>query len=120
MNRTGLDLVAETLPCHFCNHHVWVSMLVEEGTEDVPSNCHRDVDFETFFGKQVIDCADVKSDHRGRRYQLKLDHDEAGNCVEADLRDGKEVSEHDSCLRVESVGVVRGSVDGMCLNICHL
>lgn len=119
-NRTGLDPVVVTLPCHFCNHHVWVSMLDAEATEGMPSNCHRDVGFVTFFGTQVIGFADGKSDHQERRYQRKLDHDEAESCAEGDLRDGKEVNEHDSCLRAANVGVARGSVDGMCLSICRL
>ena len=95
-------------------------MLDAEATEDVPSNCRRDVDFVTFSGMQVIDCVDVKSGRQERMCRRKLSHDEVGSYVWVDLRDGKEVSEHDSCLRAESVGVVRGSVDGMCLSICRL
>ena len=40
--------------------------------------------------------------------------------VEEVIRDGVEVSEHDSYLRAESVDVGQGSADGMCLNIYHL
>jgi hypothetical protein len=89
-------------------------MLGVEAIEGVPSSCHRDVDFVTFVGTQVSDFVDGMSGPRARRYRQMLYHDEV------DSRDGMEVSEHDNCLRAETVGVARGSVDGMCLNICHL
>lgn len=119
-NRTDPGPVAVILACHFCNHHVWVRMLDEEVTEGVPSSCRRDVDFVTFFGTQASGFADGKSGPQERRYQRRQYRAEAESYGEADLLDGRGVSEHDSCLRAESVGVARGNVDGMCLNTCRL
>lgn len=95
-------------------------MLDGEVSEGVPSSCRRDVDFVTFFGTQASGFADGRSGPQGRRYQRRLYRDEVESYGEADLLDGREVSEHDSCLRAESVGVARGNVDGMCLNTYRL
>jgi hypothetical protein len=81
----------------------------------VPSSCHRDVGSEIFSGKQAIGFADEKGHLPERRYQRKLDHEEATDGEGEENRGGVEVSEPGSCLRVvESVREGLGSEDGMC------
>jgi hypothetical protein len=95
-------------------------MFGEAATEDVPSSYHRDAGYGIFFGRQAIGFADEKSHLPERRYQRRLDHGEAESDDEGEEnRDGVEVNELGSCLRVESVREGRGSEDGMCWRTCR-
>jgi hypothetical protein len=90
-------------------------MFGEAASEDGPSSCHRDVGFEISFGRQAIGFADEKSHLPEHRYQRKLDLGEVETVGEGEeKRDGVEVNELGSCLRVESVREGLGIEDGMC------
>jgi hypothetical protein len=95
-------------------------MLDEAGIADVLSSCHRDGGFETVSGTQAIDFVGEKSDQVGHRCRQKRGHDEGASRDEEANRGGGVkhdevvVSEHDSCLRVESVGERQENEGGMC------